>query len=81
MKNTGGGLVLIDRHETSSLENSRDEVRRGTHGLKFVRDGMGNSGNSYMLVSVVSEELEVRSPPENEGYKDLKSMGTFAIRG
>ena len=56
VKNTGGGLALIDRSETLSLENSKEKVRRGTHGLKFARDGMGSSNNLCLLVSVVSEE-------------------------
>lgn len=39
MKNTGGGLSLIDRNETLSLENLREKVTRGTHELKFAGVG------------------------------------------
>lgn len=34
-KNTGGGLALIDRSETSSWKNSREKVRRGHMNLNL----------------------------------------------
>lgn len=37
-KNIGGELALIDSSKTSSLENSREKVRRRTHEPKFVGD-------------------------------------------
>lgn len=35
-KSTGSELASIDRSETSSLENSREKVKRRTHEPKFV---------------------------------------------